>query len=163
MQEIQSPYKELLDRILYELKGFFKVNLVSVVLYGSVARGDFGGGSDIDILIVCEDLPGERLKRQHIFTEIEKEIQDEFKCLIMPILRTREEVAKISPLYLDMIDDAIILYDKDNFFKDILRRLREDLEKIGAEKVYIGKKWYWDLKPDYKEGDVVKIGYSEDG
>jgi len=56
-----------------------------------------------------------------------------------------------------MIEDGIILYDKDNFFHEVLRRLRTRLEELGAEKIRVGKKWYWRLKRDYKFGDVIEI------
>ena len=36
---------------------------VTAIVYGSVARGDFNLGSDVDILIVAERLPGHPLAR----------------------------------------------------------------------------------------------------
>lgn len=76
---------------------------------------------------------------------------------LSPILRTSNEAMKIVPLYLDMVDDCIILYDKKGFFEKILERLLLKLNELGAERVWIGKKWYWRLKKDYKFGEVIVI------
>lgn len=158
-------YEKLLERLVEELKGYFKDDLVSVVLYGSLARGEAGRYSDIDLLLLCESLPDERLKRQDIFLEIEDKLENELEELyergyhpyLSPILKTRREAEKLSPLYLDMVHDALVLYDRDDFFKEVLERLRKRLESLRARKVRIGGKWYWDLKPDYKFGERIVI------
>lgn len=163
MEKIQSPYKELLEKLLNELRRICGDNLISLALYGSVARGDFHKDSDIDLLIICEKLPKEKFLRQKFFIEIEKAIpfeklhEQNYYPIFSPILKTSEEAKFLSPLYLDMVDDAIILFDKDDFFRSILDRLKSQLKKLGAIKKTIGNKWYWDLKPDYKFGDDITI------
>lgn len=160
-------YETLLKKILDEIRGYFDKNLVSVVLYGSLARGEVKKDSDIDLLIISENLPKERSRRQDMFMELEKESDEEIKRIyekwgcypyISPILKTKEEARNLSPLYLDMVTDAKILYDKDDFFKEILEKLRMELDSLNAKKIKVGKKWYWDLKPDYKFGEVISIG-----
>jgi len=39
---------------------------VTAIVYGSVARGDYGLGSDVDMLIVSEQLPGHLLARMEL-------------------------------------------------------------------------------------------------
>jgi hypothetical protein len=58
---------------------------------------------------------------------------------------------------LDMTEEAIILYDRDGFFAGILERLRKKLRELGAQRKRKGKVWYWDLKPDYKPGEVIDL------
>jgi predicted nucleotidyltransferase len=60
--KIVELYEELLKKTVDEMKRYFDKNLVSVVLYGSLARGDVKKDSDIDLLVIFEDLPKERLK-----------------------------------------------------------------------------------------------------
>lgn len=74
-----------------------------------------------------------------------------------PIILSVEEALKIRPIYLDMVEDAIILYDKNGFFSRILNRLRRRLKELGAKRIWVGDKWYWMLKPDIKFGEVVEI------
>jgi len=49
--------RELARRYTDLLRSHLRERLVSVVLFGSVARGDASPASDIDLLIVAEDLP----------------------------------------------------------------------------------------------------------
>ena len=57
-----------------------------------------------------------------------------------------------------MVEDAIIAYDKDDFFTKVLERVRKRLEELGSKRVRMGRKWYWILKPDYRFGEVIRIG-----
>jgi len=160
---IQEPYKTILDKLLLKIRQEWKDNLISLVLYGSVARGDFNENSDNDLLIFCENLPKSISKRFEMFLEIEDELHLEkyhengFNVDFSTILRTKKEAENLIPLYLDMVDDAIILNDKNNFFNNVLNRLREQLKRLDAKRIYIGKKWYWDLKPNYKFGEDIII------
>jgi hypothetical protein len=55
-----------------------------------------------------------------------------------------------------MVTDARI-YDKADFFKGILEKLRMELNSLHAKRKRVGKKWYWDLKPDYRLGEEIRI------
>lgn len=76
---------------------------------------------------------------------------------LFPVFETPEEAEKGSPFFLDMAEDGRILYDRDGFFGRRLDRLREKLAALGARRISRGNGWYWDLKPDYKPGDVVEL------
>ncbi|MFQ5721592.1 MAG: nucleotidyltransferase domain-containing protein, partial [Candidatus Aminicenantales bacterium] len=76
---------------------------------------------------------------------------------ISPIFKTPQEAEIGSPLFLDMVEDARILFDRDGFFSKILDRLRQKLKKLGARRIWQGNAWYWILKPDYKPGDVIEL------
>ena len=159
---LKHPYDKVLKKLLDCLRKHF--DLVSVVVFGSVARGDAKKDSDIDILIVADNLP-DRYERFKIFDEAEKCVEEDIKELrksgynifISPIIKSVEEARRITPLYLDMVEDAVILFDKDHFFEDVLNRLRKRLKELGARRVRLGKKWYWVLKEDYKFGEVIEI------
>jgi len=162
---IKEPYITLLNNMVKIIKKEFKDDLTSVVLYGSVARGDNRNDSDVDLLIIIKNLPKDSmLKRIRLFeTKVEDKLNlDEYwkngyYISLSPILKTPEEAEKISPLYLDMAYDAIILYDKNQFFTKILQKLKERLKELGAERVRMGKKWYWVLKKDSKFGDTIEL------
>ncbi len=74
---------------------------------------------------------------------------------VFPILKTPEEAARLVPLYLDMVEDAEILFDRDGFFAGGLEKLRQPLARLGARRVRRGRYWYWDLQPDYRPSEVV--------
>ena len=164
-KEAPQPYREILELLLDSLKQRFGNDLVSVVVYGSVARGEARADSDVDLLIVAKNLPRSRLKRQSLFMEVEKSVEPLVEELwekgvyvdFSPILKTPEEASRLSPLYLDMVDDAVILYDKDGFFSKVLSRLRKCLRQLGARRVRAGKLWYWVLKEPYSIGESIVI------
>ena len=156
----------LLQALLDALREFFRDNLVSVVLFGSVARGEAGELSDVDLLIVCEDLPGSRWKRYALFNQAISRLETLLEELgrqhyypeFRPILKTRSEAEIHTPIYLDMVEDARILYDREQFFAGVLAGLKQRLKELGARRVFMGDgSWYWDLKPDYRFGEIFEI------
>ena len=165
IDQVSEPYRSLLLKLVDALLRYFGDDLVSVVLFGSVARGEARLDSDIDLIIVVKNLPRSRFRRQDLFMEVEKELEpilvkleeEGYYIDFSPILKTPEEASKITPLYLDLVEDAIILYDKDNFFRNILEKLRKRLQELGAKRIRLGKLWYWVLKEDYRFGEVIEI------
>jgi len=164
-ERLKEPYASLLRKLLDRTLEKLGDNLISFVVFGSVARGEAKRDSDIDILIVARDLPRSRFRRQDLFMEIEEAVEPDVEELrkkgyntdFSPILKTVEEASRTSPLYLDMVEDAVILFDRDSFFEGVLKRLKRRLEELGAERVRLGKMWYWRLKRDYKFGEVIEI------
>lgn len=106
LDRIVSRFQELLAEELGE-------NLVSLALFGSVARGDFRPDSDIDFLVVCESLPSNRFERWDPILAVEERLRREFSGpgaplpYISVILKDRREAAYHSPIYLDMVEDAL--------------------------------------------------------
>ena len=140
--------------------------MISLIVFGSVARDEMRKDSDIDLLLIIDSIPKRRLERQEKFMEVEREVEEYLNKLFdegyfidfSPIIKAPEEAKRISPLYLDMVEDAVIVYDKNDFFREILQNVRSRLKELGSKKVKMGKKWYWLLKPDYRFGETIKIG-----
>jgi len=164
-KRLEQPYGQLLEKLVKALLEKLGDNLVSVVIYGSVARGEARRDSDVDLLIIARNLPRSRFARQDLFIEVEEKLEEDLERLkeegyhvdFSPVLLTPEEAARTRPLYLDMVEDAVILYDESGFFAGVLARLRARLEELGAQRVRHGKRWYWVLKKDYKWGEVVEL------
>lgn len=162
---LKERFKELEDKLLAEVKSFYGDRLVSFVVFGSVARETYRFDSDIDVLIIAEGLPNGRMKRVAQFLTIEDRIEPFLKSLqkegintcISTVFKTPEEAEMGSPLFLDMVEDASILFDSDGFFSKRLVRLRNRLRELGSKRVWRGNAWYWVLKPDYKPGEVIEL------
>lgn len=139
--------------------------LVSVVVFGSMGRGTPRPDSDLDVLIVADQLPHGRMARVVQFAPVEAALEDHvaqgrsagFTTECAPVFKTPDEVRAGSPLFLDMVEDARILYDRDGFFAGALDRLRARLSELGARRVWRGNAWFWDLKPDYQPGEVFEL------
>jgi predicted nucleotidyltransferase len=162
---LKEHFKELQDKLLGETRSFYGENLVSFVVFGSVARETYRYDSDIDLLIIAKNLPRGRMKRVSQFSTVEDSLEPFLDTLkkkgidtyISPVFKTPEEAERGSPLFLDMVEDALILYDRNEFFSKRLKRLQARMKELGAKRVWRGNVWYWDLKPDYRAGEVIEL------
>ena len=166
--------RELVLKRIHSLKKSFIErcgdNFVSLVVFGSFARRDFGLNSDIDLLLIFRQFfhPFASLRtRMRFFQEIDKYVEAEkmeifdstgYYPHFSPILRTIDEARRFSRIYLDMTEHVLVIYDKDQFFTQTLKDVRNFLNKINAQKRWIGKKWYWVFSPDVEIGEVLPDG-----
>lgn len=158
LRDLAQRYAGLLQQTLGD-------RLVSIVLFGSVARGDARPSSDIDLLIIADELPAGQFARKRLLTAADAAFEAALTAAeakgidarLARIVRTPREAARVVPLYLDLTEDAVLLYDRDGFFAAVLDRVRAALRKLGARRLWHGTTWSWDLKPDFKPGDVIEI------
>ena len=163
--QLARELRGIADRYSDLVRAALGGRLVSIVLFGSVARGDATRNSDIDLLIIAEDLPRGQFARKRLLEEADRKLEPSLIAVaergidtrLARIVRTPQEAARVIPLYLDMTEDAVLLYDRDGFFAAILERLRASLRRLGSRRVRQGKTWYWDLKPDFKRGDLIEL------
>ena len=156
--DLARRYTQLLERELGE-------RLVSVVLFGSVARGTANDHSDIDLFVVIQDLPAGAFARRAIVEPVHQALQPELEQLLhakvyadlIEVLRTPEEAGCFHMLYLDMMLEAQLLYDRDDFMAARLDRVRERADALGATRQQVGDVLYWDLKPDFVPGEVIAL------
>jgi hypothetical protein len=80
-----------------------------------------------------------------------------FCALICNLFFTPEEVEKNPPVLLDIVQDGVILYDKNNFLASVLQKLERKLKELGSKRTKTDKGYYWILKPDLKPGEVIEI------
>ncbi len=158
-------YDALLDDTLAACRGHYGSRLVSLAVFGSVGRGTPHSDSDVDLLVVAEDLPKGRLPRADDFAAVEHAVAPQLDeahrhgvhPTLSPIFKTPAEVIAGSPLFLDMLDDARILHDRDGFLAGAFEDFAGRLARLGARRIWRGNAWYWDLKPDYKPGEVFEL------
>ncbi|AAK41698.1 nucleotidyltransferase domain-containing protein [Saccharolobus solfataricus] len=148
------------------VEAFLKVygdNLVSIVLFGSYARGDQRKDSDIDLLIVLDKIE-DRYEVFKKFFEVEKILdltvykelrQKGYNPYVSPIFLDVEKATKFRPLYIDIVFDAKILYDKNDVMKNTFERVRKRLEELGAVRKKKGRIYYVILTK-VKPGEVIK-------
>jgi len=43
------------------------------------------------------------------------------------------------------LNHTVIVYDRDEFFKKVLDRLRAELKRLGSRRIKTGNRWYWIL------------------
>jgi predicted nucleotidyltransferase len=166
---VSSALNEHIDHLLAdverEARRFYAERLVALAVFGSMGRRTPRPDSDLDLLVVADPLPRGRVARVAEFSAVEHALaprlaagrRNNITTECSPIFKTSDEVRAGSPIFLDMVHDAQILYDRDGFFAAALDRLRDRLSRLGARRIWRGNAWYWDLKPDYRPGDVFEL------
>ena len=157
--------RAVLERLLTSLRDRLGRDLVVLTLFGSVARGDGRPSSDLDLLIVYR---GERQAFLDHFVAAVCAVRNSPEHRVLqaqgfhpdfsPAFYTSEELVRHPWLLLDVLDHGIVLLDRDHLLQDELNRLRHRLQVLGARKVVLPDgTWYWDLKPDWKPGEIVEL------
>lgn len=162
---MHAVYDQLLGDVRAACHSHYGSRLVALAVFGSVGRGTPRPDSDIDLLLIADSLPDGRLPRmaefQAIETAVERRLGDAGReglhPTLAPVFKSPAEVRAGSPLFLDMTEDARILYDRDGFLQRAFADLKSRLARLGARRVWRGTAWYWDLKPDYTPGEVFEI------
>ena len=151
--------------LLQACRAHYGDRLIALALFGSVARGTAGPESDVDVVVVATGLADGRVARAAEFEAIDGALEPWLDRArdrglaprFSPVFKTPEELSQGTPLLLDMIDDARILADERGELRRAIERLRTRLEALGARRIWRGNAWFWDLKPDYRPGEVFEL------
>ena len=120
---------------------------------------------DIALLLIHKPVEFDPAKR---FVEVTLGLREEREYLELvkkgiypepsPIFMTPEEVSRRPLILLDIMDHGLVLLDEGAFLACNLKKLKEKLEEMGAEKIILKDgSWAWDFKPDWKAGEVIEI------
>ena len=135
--------------------------LRSLVLFGSVARGQGTERSDIDLLVIAAGFPRSLAERRRPLLAAWSHARARSALPAVDwnlVTKTPEEASSHSPLYLDIVEDGILLVDRGAFFRTVLEGMRARMRELGSRRVFLEVgSWYWDLKPDYRFGEIVEI------
>lgn len=154
-------HKQILKKFKQKLLARYKDELISLVLFGSVARGTAKKESDIDMLIILKDAPDSYYERLKPVVDIELEMRKDVEGMppiFSSMILSLDEAKQNRNIFLDMIDHSVILYDTNDFFKNRLSELKKRLDQLGSKKVLLdGDTWYWNLKPDIVAGEIIEL------
>jgi predicted nucleotidyltransferase len=162
---LQETFESLLSQVLTACRRAYGARLVSLAVFGSVARGAMGPDSDIDLLLVIDPLPDGRMARVGEFDAVESELAPSLdaawrlgvRTSLSPVFKTPAELRRGSLLFLDLPDQARILFDREDTLGRYLQDLGARLADMGARRIYKGGGYSWLLKPDRKPGEVIEL------
>ncbi len=113
-------YERTRDLILAERDGYLdiarefsegleKKHIRNIILFGSVARGDFTERSDIDVLVVYS-----RTKPEDAVLEIVGTLTDKYDVTIVPVYlsvtEVRERMKRADQFILNVLEEGMVLY-----------------------------------------------------
>ncbi len=164
----QGRYVQLILLWCRRLFSHYEERLRTIVLYGSTARGSALPSSDLDFLLIADRLDksyGRRIE-EIVSLELDPPVEREktylyqhgYSSQLSNIVYTPEESRNLRLIYLDIIHDGRILFDSHNHFGEIIAALKARLDKTRTKRVVLEDGgWYWDLNPDMRFGDRLKL------
>lgn len=115
--------------------------LLSVVLFGSRARGESSPESDWDLLVIARDLP-ERALVRHFF--LKKMLPDAWRGQTSLLAKTPQEFeSRLPSLYLDIALDGVVLFDPQGYIAPRLEWIRQQIERYHLQRRLIGHDLVW--------------------
>lgn len=115
--KMNEEQDNILSKTIARAQRLLGQSLISVVLFGSRARGTATPGSDFDLLIIAQSLP-DRKQRRDLALDI-AEVGFDYGLPIQIILTTQEEaeqaVATGAPLMFEIYDAHRLLFDTEDF------------------------------------------------
>lgn len=134
--------RTVVDEVVNQCKTILGETLVSIVMFGSVARGIQNARSDIDLLIVVE-----KEVKKDFLKDIRIDFLLEYSVKLDMIVMTKQDVIDnfdhFSPLFVSFALGVTILVD-DGFFEGEYFKFLKALQEEDIKYVEGGK--VWDLK-----------------
>lgn len=162
---IQAVFSRIVAALPEAVRQVYGERLLSLVLFGSVARGTAKPTSDIDLLLVATTLPSGRFDRVSEFEAVEKRLETPLRearlagvhTVLSPLFKTPGEMAEGSFVFLDMPAEGRILHDPSGYVADYFQRLEQRLQAQGARRIEKNGGHYWLLAPDLPPGTPIPL------
>ncbi|MCK4949390.1 MAG: nucleotidyltransferase domain-containing protein [Thermoplasmata archaeon] len=168
VEKIPHPaFRAYVRRFCEKLLEWHGDNLIGLLLFGSVARGDWDKDSDIDLLIVLRKLQKSKRDTLREVIELRRELRgsQEYKdCVSMGYYPTveaypleMEEAKRFRRMYLDALTEGIVIFERESFLTELIGRFEERLRDIGARRIEIPSVGHYWVLGDIKAGEVIEL------
>ena len=157
----QQCYYPILERAVGAILRIYSGALVAVALFGSAARGEAGPESDLDLLVVLDHRFGSllddaqtraRVGRSSTELRLEEWERSGHFHPVQVVVAERSDLDRPGPLFLDLPEEARILWDPSGALRESLQRFTSRLRSAGARRRRsrrLGS--YWDLGTAFTE------------
>ncbi|MEK7395875.1 MAG: nucleotidyltransferase domain-containing protein [Candidatus Poribacteria bacterium] len=130
--------KTIENRIVEGIKRYFGSRLISIVLFGSQARGTATEHSDIDLVVIAKGVPSNWRKQKEI--NIEVRWSEELSSLPVSIIlknptTVKSSLSVIQPLLFGILKSYKVLYDPTSFFETQAEIYRKKMKKWRVEEI----------------------------
>ena len=126
MDHTQSIFHQIRERI----RDLSEIKIVSIAIFGSVARQEDNADSDIDLLVVAEGIPEKRIQRIPDMVRIKRKLNLEAPLDILLVSKgeCQSNFRNHNPLYLDIALDTKIVYDDTGFLRSLIEETRRYID-----------------------------------
>ncbi len=132
--------------------------LVSVIVYGSAARGELREDSDIDLYVFSEGLPQGSLKRSLFLSGLVSEIQTARRITLRG--KAPSELNEIVPLFLDLAADGVVLFDRGGIAAELLGKVRRATKRAGLVRFRTDRGFYgWRPRELPERGERIVVEF----
>lgn len=138
-------------------------NLVGVLQFGSTIKSPLKHETDLDLLLVFEQLPKSRWEQFQLTADLEKQLNSDLKKLegfhieVSFILKQESQLDHLSSFYLDFIDTSKVWYDPQGLLQQLLKDIQSWIDKNGSYKVKKGNLWYWVYSPQTSSKEPISF------
>lgn len=151
----------ILERAVGEVLRIYSGTVLAVALFGSAARGEAGPESDLDLLVVLDhhfdsllDDARTRARVARSSTELRLDEWERSRHFhqVQVVVAERSDLDRPGPLFLDLPEEARILWDPAGILRRSLRGFASRLRSAGARhrrSRHFGS--YWDLGTAFTE------------
>jgi predicted nucleotidyltransferase len=116
-QKLNNKYRKAAEEFAHRVTSALGDAIDSIVLYGSVARGEAKRDSDIDLLLISPDPETARETASQVCSDFTYE--HNYTFFISEVHFSREEFYKLwqlgSPFIANVVKEGVILYDNGTF------------------------------------------------
>ncbi len=160
-------FRNYLNSYVSLLKKNFNNNLISVILYGSVARGKWTYESDIDLLLIFSDeivnLSGFNKTLTNITVTFEKTLQlkdgnnKTIYCSLQEYPIFLNDLDNIRTLFYDIAMDGIILYDRANVGFSFIERINQRIVNKNIKRIFVSDKDFYWKRNNVEFGELIEL------
>ncbi|MBI2590599.1 MAG: nucleotidyltransferase domain-containing protein [Candidatus Blackburnbacteria bacterium] len=140
-----NTYKKLLDIFKTEVDKRLGSQILSLVVFGSVSRGEAKGSSDIDMFVFFDDSKIKRTELNEILISIILYLREteEYRKLtdnkiypeIYPFLISKSKASDYLWVFFDATEQGIIFKDTGNFVKKLIGEIKNKIGNLGGRRV----------------------------
>ncbi|KKK69825.1 hypothetical protein LCGC14_2930150 [marine sediment metagenome] len=159
-------FKDYLYNFVRLLKENYKEDLISIILFGSVARGKWNNESDIDLFIIFSNKSSIRTAINNQLKKIISDYERKTKLknskdnrlfsTIQDISLLLKDLNTFRTIFYDIAMDGIILFDRNQTGFHFLKKIKKRIEEKGLKRVFIKENdYYWER--NVKFGEIIEL------
>jgi predicted nucleotidyltransferase len=167
LEQLPIIFRNYLLSFLSVLKIKFGNSLLSIVVFGSVARGKWSNNSDIDLLLIFSENYLDKRKLNEILTDIKIKFYEKNNIknkdginLYIPIQEITllyKDLNNFRTLYYDIAMDGVILFDKNDTAQKFITNIKKRIKENNVKRIYISdNNFYW-KRGKIKFGEIIEL------